>query len=91
MGLEPTRLAALDPKSSVSTNSTNLANINPKDGIVGWTMGFEPMTSGTTIQRSNLLSYAHHIGVASRASFAILRILLWKSQQLFGFKGVSPK
>jgi hypothetical protein len=26
----------------------------------GWKTGFEPATSGTTIQRSNQLSYNHH-------------------------------
>jgi hypothetical protein len=25
-------------------------------------MGLEPTTSGTTIRRSNLLSYTHHLG-----------------------------
>ena len=32
-------------------------------GLVGWKTGFEPATSGTTIQRSNQLSYNHHYGV----------------------------
>ena len=27
---------------------------------MGWKTGFEPATSGTTIRRSNLLSYNHH-------------------------------
>ena len=27
---------------------------------MGWKTGFEPATSGTTIQRSNQLSYNHH-------------------------------
>lgn len=26
----------------------------------GWLTGFEPATSGTTIRRSNQLSYSHH-------------------------------
>ena len=29
-------------------------------GFFGWKMGLEPTTSGTTIQRSNRLSYIHH-------------------------------
>ena len=28
---------------------------------VGWVMGFEPTTPGTTIRCSNQLSYTHHI------------------------------
>ena len=28
--------------------------------LSGWKTGFEPATSGTTIQRSNQLSYNHH-------------------------------
>ncbi len=27
---------------------------------MGWKTGFEPATSGTTIRRSNQLSYNHH-------------------------------
>ena len=30
---------------------------------MGWKTGFEPATSGTTIQRSNQLSYNHHLTV----------------------------
>ena len=29
---------------------------------MGWMTGFEPATSGSTIRRSNQLSYTHHAG-----------------------------
>ncbi len=28
--------------------------------LLGWMTGFEPATSGSTIRRSNQLSYTHH-------------------------------
>ena len=34
----------------------------------GWKKGLEPSTSGTTIQRSNRLSYIHHFDPRSRNS-----------------------
>ncbi|GEM_PF-2695702 len=33
-------------------------------GLVGWKMGLEPTPSGTTIQRSNQLSYVHRLSGA---------------------------
>ncbi len=42
----------LVPKTSASTNSATLA-------YLGWMMGFEPTTTGTTNQGSNQLSYTH--------------------------------
>ncbi len=30
---------------------------------MGWMTGFEPATSGSTIRRSNQLSYTHHEGL----------------------------
>ncbi len=57
--LELLRLAALEPKSSVSTNSTTSAlellkqrrqtiNLAPFQNM-GWTKGIEPSTTGVTI------------------------------------------
>ena len=31
------------------------------EGTLGWKIGLEPTTYGTTIHRSNLLSYNHHL------------------------------
>ncbi len=31
-----------------------------KEKSMGWMTGFEPATSGSTIRRSNQLSYTHH-------------------------------
>lgn len=57
--LELSHLAALEPKSSVSTNSTTSAFQTFKAKApdyesgallnMGWTMGFEPTTAGVTI------------------------------------------
>ncbi len=38
-----------------------------RQALVGWKTGFEPATSGTTIQRSNQLSYNHHFACLESA------------------------
>ena len=43
--------------------------------FVGWKTGFEPATSGTTIQHSNLLSYIHRLGVQIYKIFSSLNLL----------------
>jgi hypothetical protein len=39
----------------------------------GWKTGFEPATSGTTIQRSNQLSYNHHLKRMQKYFFVMIR------------------
>jgi hypothetical protein len=57
--------------------------------VMGWMTGFEPATSGSTIRRSNQLSYTHHPD-ARRYAGAERRILAKKEEcpQLEG--DVSP-
>lgn len=44
---------------------------------LGWKMGLEPTTFGTTIRRSNQLSYVHHIShFLSNAGAKIIPILI---------------
>ena len=44
---------------------------------MGWKMGLEPTTFGTTIRRSNQLSYVHHIShFLSNAGAKIIPILI---------------
>ena len=38
---------------------------------LGWKMGFEPTTFGTTIRHSNQLSYIHHFDSISRIGVQI--------------------
>ena len=67
-GLEPLPLSEPDPKSGASTNSATPAGL-PSTGkdkkrgypkgspfCIGWNVGFEPTTHGTTIRYSNQLS-----------------------------------
>ncbi len=51
------------------SNTLNQPHINvltkkapdKSSALSGWKTGFEPATSGTTIQRSNQLNYIHHV------------------------------
>lgn len=40
--------------------------------FIGWMMGFEPTTSGTTIRRSNQLNYNHHFVCGCKYKYFIL-------------------
>ena len=41
--------------------------------VKGWKTGFEPATSGTTIQRSNQLSYNHHLKRMQKYFFVMIQ------------------
>ncbi len=43
-----------------------------KGSIKGWKTGFEPATSGTTIRRSNQLSYNHHFNCGCKCNLFLL-------------------
>ena len=38
----------------------------PTGGFFGWETGLEPATYGTTIHRSNQLSYNHHLNAVQK-------------------------
>ena len=41
--------------------------------FVGWKVGFEPTTLGTTIRYSNQLSYIHHLIAAAKIELFSMR------------------
>ena len=45
-------------------NLHSVTNAGSRTICLGWVMGLEPTTFGTTIRRSNRLSYTHHEGFA---------------------------
>ena len=47
---------------------------------MGWMTGFEPATSGSTIRRSNQLSYTHHSETRHYVARKRLRILAKKEE-----------
>jgi hypothetical protein len=50
-------------KRTVGTKKTAVHKMRTAALFTGWKIGIEPTTSGTTIQRSNQLSYIHRLGV----------------------------
>ena len=46
-------------------NASNGSDGNKREGL-GWMTGFEPATSGSTIRRSNQLSYTHRAGAEGK-------------------------
>ena len=59
-------------------------NFRCKVYLLGWKMGFEPTTLGTTILYSNRLSYIHHlICFSNRVQIYTLFSILQNFQQLF--------
>ena len=50
-------------------------------GLLGWKKGLEPSTFGTTIRRSNQLSYIHHV----------IRLLPYRDANVICFFGTSKK
>lgn len=57
---------------------------------MGWMTGFEPATSGSTIRRSNQLSYTHHFGDEKRSGSVRQRILAKKEEGLQLDRKASP-
>src|SRR5690606_33749444 len=62
-------LTLITSKNKKSRNNQVPGLFNDK----GWKTGFEPATSGTTIQRSNQLSYNHHLKRMQKYFFVLIQ------------------
>src|SRR5690606_17760499 len=73
-------------KENVKNNETLLDIVFNRVFTYGWKTGFEPATSGTTIQRSNQLSYNHRViadaNVIYFTSFAKKNSIFFKEYHL---------
>ena len=61
--------------------------VTPIPSFVGWEMGLEPTTPGTTIRCSNQLSYTHHIKFVSIPTAAFFA---GKTDEMARQEGLEP-
>ncbi len=61
--------------SNECLSKKKIALLSQGDFLFGWKTGFEPATSGTTIQHSNQLSYIHRLGLQIYKIFYSVNLL----------------